>query len=150
MGEAAEKTVTDNAEFNFALTSLGTMTREVEMKEQPKLPSPWPAPGAQAKAIGEAAAKQIKQYYQPEHGSLPAPFAPSSRSSWDAALGARGLPVPLAEDMPGAVADVPGAKKGGVQNVPFPHRRVQIPATKQLPVKDGGPFDGIWGKDKKR
>ena len=120
------------------------------MKEQPKLPSPWPAPGAQAKAIGEAAAKQIREYYVPEHGSLPSPFAPAARSSWDAALGARGLPVPLAEDMPGAVADVPGAKKGGVQYMPFPHRRGQIPATKQLPVKDDGSGFETWAKEKRK
>jgi hypothetical protein len=117
--------------------------------KQPKLPSPWPAPGTQAKAIGEAAAKQIREYYVPEHGSLPSPFAPAARSSWDAALGARGLPVPLAEDVPGAVADVPGTKKAGVQNLPFPGRRVQPEALKKLPVKDGGGFE-TWGEKGKR
>ena len=120
------------------------------MKPEPQnTPQRWVREGTQAKEIGEAAAKQIREYYQPEHGKLPAPFEPSSRSSWDAALGARGLPVPLAEDMPGAVADVPGTKKAGVQYLPFPHRRVQPEALKKLPVKDGGGFE-TWGEKGKR
>jgi hypothetical protein len=108
--------------------------------KQQQLPPRWPAEGVEAKAVAEAGCKQIKDYYEPPHGAYPAPHEPARMSSW-----------PLADDVPGATGDVPGAARKGVVNVPFPHRMVRPEATKQMPVMHPNGFEGIWAtKDKKR
>jgi len=110
------------------------------MKPEPQSTPPrWPTEGVEAKRVTEAGCDQIREYYQPEHGKLPAPHELSSRSSWDQALADTQGPM-----MPGMPRE-PGAPGRGV-HVPFPARRGAMPEpTRKLPVKPGnGGFENIW------
>ena len=101
-------------------------------KKQTDFGSPWPKEGEKGREIAERGVRDIKEYYSPPHGSLPAPHEPAARSSW-----------------PQAMTDVPGEGGKNKSFVPFPERMKPGVALKKLPTKSS-PYEGIWQTEGKR